>query len=40
MGLDSLLLKNLIAKDSEITVAKVWGGKIDEVALGPMKIFY
>jgi D-alanyl-D-alanine carboxypeptidase (penicillin-binding protein 5/6) len=26
--------QKLIAKDSEITVAKVWGGKIDEVSLG------
>ena len=26
--------QKLIAKDSKITVAKVWGGKIDEVALG------
>ena len=26
--------QKLIAKDSEITVAKVWGGKMDEVALG------
>ena len=26
--------QKLISKDSEITVAKVWGGKIDEVALG------
>jgi D-alanyl-D-alanine carboxypeptidase (penicillin-binding protein 5/6) len=26
--------QKLIAKDSEITVAKVWGGKMDEVSLG------
>ena len=26
--------QKLIAKDSEITVARVWGGKIDEVSLG------
>ena len=26
--------QKLIAKDSEISVAKVWGGKMDEVALG------
>ena len=26
--------QKLISKDSEITTAKVWGGKIDEVALG------
>ena len=26
--------QKLISKDSEITVAKVWGGKMDEVALG------
>ena len=26
--------QKLIAKDSKITVAKVWGGKMDEVALG------
>ena len=26
--------QKLIAKDSEITVARVWGGKMDEVALG------
>ena len=26
--------QKLISKDSEITTAKVWGGKMDEVALG------